>query len=255
MPVQTKNRSAACGVASVLDKTRPARLASVSGALQTLAPATPAYCNTDTMGQRQMNEVLISKITTCQLHKNITEERRNLFQWRFSLARWGFLRERPSAPVSAPWKWSFGTFVKVSKFLQRKQCTQHTEDCVSGAAFWFGLVLQRSSTLAAAEGQHALPTRRHYTWCLCQLTIRGRNHQDLGSGPATRPRWRDTDSTVPSLCPLLPASLGDHWQNQRKIVALLLSNHRKGRAQSEKRDLDKVFVFINLIKGLPCPSS
>lgn len=26
------------------------------------------------------------------------------------------------------------------------------------------------------------------------------------------------------LCPLLPASLRDHWQNQRKIVALLLSN-------------------------------
>lgn len=57
----------------------------------------------------------------------------------------------------------------------------------------------------------------------------------VGGGAAARPRWRDTASSVPALCPLLPASLGDHWQNQRKIVALLLSNHRKGRAKRESR--------------------
>lgn len=85
--MQTENRSPACVLASFLENTRPARLASVSDARQTLAPAKSAYCYNDTMGQRQMNEVLISKITTCQSHKNIIEERRNPFQWRFSLAR------------------------------------------------------------------------------------------------------------------------------------------------------------------------
>lgn len=157
---------------------RKKKVGPVSEALQTLAPAKQAYCTTRTMGRRQTHEVLISKITMCQSHKNIMEERRNPFHWWFSLARWGFLRGRPSEPVRAPWKWIFGTFVKVSEFLQCKH-TQHTEDCVSGASCWFGLVLQRSSTLTATEGQRALPTRQHYTWPLCQLTIRGRKSSAL----------------------------------------------------------------------------
>lgn len=45
-----------------------------------------------------MHKVLISEITRCQSHKNIIEERRNTFQWRFSWAHWGFPQGRPSEP-------------------------------------------------------------------------------------------------------------------------------------------------------------
>lgn len=85
-----------------------------------LTPAKPVYCNTETIGRRQTYEVLIRKITTCQSYKNIIEERRNSFQWQFSLARWGFLWGCPSAPLRALWKWIFRTFVKVCEFCSVK---------------------------------------------------------------------------------------------------------------------------------------
>lgn len=70
-----------------------------------------------------------------------------------------------------------------------------------------------------------------------QLSARGALTGSTGGCSTTRPSCGHTlpVSTELSLCPRLPASLRDSLQKQRKIVSLLLSNRRKGRAKNERR--------------------
>lgn len=89
-----------------------------------------------------------------------------------------------------PLKLDFQDFWKVSEFLQSEH-TQHTEDRVSRAACWFGLVLQKCTALLCLQLKGSMLFLHAIIACSVSAgrPLGGANTSTTGGHPVTRPRW------------------------------------------------------------------